>query len=112
MNNKELGKRDAREDGYPVYMDSEYCEQFLKIHDNCDLCEYSFACDNVLLMIIRRSVEQIRDELKSNEEVIGKINSEECKTFRVINENCKDCLNNDECYIEAIKILSERKVNE
>ena len=109
MDSKEQGIEDAKNDGYSIYMDSQYCENFLKTHKNCDNCEYSFACTKVLEMILKRSVNIVREFLIEEDEVIKDINTEECKQYRLINNSCNKCSNNDKCYIIALKKFAEIK---
>lgn len=108
-NSKDMGKQDASNEGYPVYMDSKYCEKFLEDHENCEPCEYSFACDKVLEMTLKHSIKIVRNVLIEEGDIKGKINSEDCKEYRIINNSCKNCSHNDECYIEALKFFKELK---
>lgn len=109
MNSKDKAKQDASEQGYPVYMDSKYCEGFLEEHDgNCESCEYSFVCDKILQMTLRYSVNIVRKTIIESDDNIGKINSPECKRHLMIS-NCEECENNAECYLEAMKLFRKMK---
>lgn len=109
MDSREQGKLDAANEGYPIRMDSQYCEEYLKNHDNCESCEYSFSCHEILKMTLRNSVKMVRDYLVEAGERVGEINSEECKSYRLIHNKCDDCMHSDSCYIEALKVFHDMK---
>jgi hypothetical protein len=60
-------------------------------------------------MILRNSVNMVREFLIECNEIIETMNSEECKKHRDINNSCDNCLNNDKCYIIALKKFIEIK---
>ena len=109
MCDKENGIKIIREQGYPVYMDTEYCKNYIAKNSNCNNCEYKFSCDEVLLQILRLAVNKVRIYLAENEELPEEINKEECRLHRDIIGNCSNCKNDNKCYLFALIKYQEIK---
>ena len=109
MNNKEKAKEEVRKDNGIVHMDSEYCQKFIKENSNCDKCEYSFVCNDILLKTLRNSINEVREDIIENGNRLEDINSEECKKYRIINNSCENCYNDYKCYIKVLEIFKKEK---
>lgn len=109
MDTKKQSIENVKKLGYPVYMDSQYCIDYLNKNGDCGKCEYNFSCDEVLLDILRTNVNIFKEMLIEKEEIPEAIDLNDCKVHRNIFNSCKDCKNEDKCYIIALK---KYKINE
>jgi hypothetical protein len=102
MDIKKQSIENVKKLGYPVYMDSEYCIEYINKHGNCEKCEYSFSCDEVLLDILRNRVNIYKEVLIEDAEIPDPIDLKDCKVHRNIFNNCNGCKNEDKCYLMAL----------
>jgi hypothetical protein len=104
LNTLEQSKKEAKNEGLPLYMDSMYCKNFIKKHKSCDKCEYNFACTSVLQKTIKKSTSIIkkifleRSSEMFEDEVFGKIMNDVEKDIR---ENYSNAFNLKTCSKEC-----------
>lgn len=103
MDDKKNSIETVKNLGYPVYMDTDLCKEHIKKHGNCEKCEYDFSCTEVLLDMLRINVNLYKEYLIENKEIPEPNDLTDCNVHRNIFNTCKDCKNENKCYIIALK---------